>query len=126
MITLTSHQKRFLRGLGHHLDPVVLIGHQGVTEAVCLKTRRDLLAHELIKVRVIDSAPDDAKAISADLAARVDAALVQVIGHTFLLFQPNPEEPKIELPAAAQRTAKGAPLASSASTSTGGKGGANR
>lgn len=125
MIILSSYQKRTLRALGHHLDPIVLVGHQGVTEAVCSKTRRELEAHELLKVRVIDTAPDDAKATAAALSEQVDAALVQVIGHTFLIYRPNPEEPKIVL-APAQRTAKGTSAAKSASISSGGKGGAKR
>ena len=124
MIELAPFQKRHLRGLGHALSPVVLIGQAGLSEAVILKTQRELEAHELIKVRAIDTSPDRARDIAAELAERAEASLVQVIGHTVLLYKARAEEPTIVLPT--QRTSKTAPLAKSVSTSSAGKGGAKR
>jgi len=57
-----------------------------------------LRARELIKGRVLKTAPDDPEAVAAEVAERTGAALVQVVGRNFLLFRRNPEEPRIELP----------------------------
>ena len=56
---LTGKQRRHLRALGHHLDPVVQIGHEGVNDAVVRETDAQLDAHELIKVKVGKSSPHE-------------------------------------------------------------------
>jgi RNA-binding protein len=91
--------RRYLRGLGHHLEPVVRVGQAGVTDGVVRATDAALETHELIKVRVRE-APAPAKEVGATLAERCDAELVQVLGKTLLLYRPHPDEPKIVLPAA--------------------------
>lgn len=95
---LTGRGVRHLRGLGHHLDPVVQVGKEGVTDAVAAATREQLLAHELIKVRVGTEAPIDRKDAGAELAARTGATLVQVLGRTLLLYKRHPHKPRVELP----------------------------
>jgi RNA-binding protein len=96
--TLTGKASRYLRGLGHHLDPVVQIGKDGVTEGVVKATRGALLAHELVKVKVLPEAPVDRKEVAEDLARKAGAALAQVLGRTFLLYKRHPQKPKIVLP----------------------------
>ncbi len=100
-MALSSAQKRFLKGMAHHLDPVVLVGQHGITEAVTAKVGRDLGHHELIKVRVGRDAPVKAKEAAAGLAQAVGAELVQVIGHMVVLYKPHPDpkERGIVLPA---------------------------
>lgn len=95
---LTSKQKSSLKAMGNSLDSVVQIGKAGVSQTVIDGTRDALLARELIKVRVLQNSPDEPKDAIAQLAAAADAELVQVIGRNGLLFKPNPEKPKIELP----------------------------
>ncbi len=94
-----------LRALGHSLDPVVQIGKAGITPALVQQTLVQLVAHELIKVRVATEAPLDRKEAAAALAKETHAILAQVIGRTFLLYKaPAPakggkaKKPKIELP----------------------------
>src|SRR5690348_583007 len=58
---LSGKAARYLRGLGHHLDPIVQIGKDGITEGVVTATRTALLAHELIKVKILPEAPIDRK-----------------------------------------------------------------
>ena len=52
--------------------------------------------HELVKVRLRQ--PEDKKAVAADLAARTQSALCGVVGHTVILYRPDPEAPQIDLP----------------------------
>jgi RNA-binding protein len=89
---------RYLRALGHALDPVVQIGKEGVTEGLVLATSRALLDHELIKVKVGTEAPEDRSDALANLAASTGSELVQVLGRTGLLYKKHPEKPRIKLP----------------------------
>jgi RNA-binding protein len=89
---------RYLRGLGHHLNPVVQIGKEGITDAVVTATREALTAHELIKVKVGSESPVDRKDAGPELAERTGATLAQVLGRTLLLYKRHPSKPKIELP----------------------------
>ena len=92
---LTSRQRRHLRGLAHALDPVVLVGAQGVTAAVVKQTGTALEAHELIKVRFAEGI--DARELSDDLATRSRAELAQVIGRIAVLYRRRKKDPTIEL-----------------------------
>jgi RNA-binding protein len=96
--TLSGSAARYLRGLGHHLDPVVQIGKEGITDGVVAATREALLAHELVKVKLLQDAPIDRKLAGPDLAERAGAALAQTLGRTLLLYKRHPHKPKIVLP----------------------------
>ena len=98
MAELTGKQRRHLRALGHHLDALLQIGHEGITEAVVAHANAQLRAHELIKVRVLESSPQDRKEAAEELSARTGAELAQVLGRMFLLYKRDPDEPRIELP----------------------------
>jgi RNA-binding protein len=93
---LTGKQRRHLRALGHHLDAIVQIGREGITDALVREAGEQLAAHELIKVRVAESAPISRHEAAEDLARRTGAELAQVLGRTFLLYKRNPEKPQIE------------------------------
>lgn len=97
--TLTGKQTRFLRSLGHHLRPVVMVGKEGISEQVLEAIDRNLEAHELIKVRVQEGAPQPARLSAQILAERTASAVAQVIGKTVLLFRESQKEDrKITLP----------------------------
>lgn len=95
---LKGKQKRFLRGMGVTMDPILHIGKGGVDEQVERQAAQALKARELIKGRVLEAAPETAAEVGAHLAEKIGAELVQVIGRNFLLYKRNPEEPRIELP----------------------------
>ncbi len=95
---LTGKQRRFLRALGQRLTPVLHVGHDGVTDAVVRQAEAELEAHELIKVRVGDNAPQSRHDIADALAARTKAHLAQVLGRTALLYRRRLDEPTIVLP----------------------------
>ncbi len=96
--TLTGKQKRFLRALGTKLEPVVTVGKEGVTPTVVESARDAITKHELIKVRVLQNAPEPPEDAITRLTERTDANLVQIIGRNGLLFKRNFKKPQIELP----------------------------
>jgi len=85
---LTPIQRRFLRGRGHALKPVIQIGQHGLSAAVLAETMRALADHELIKVRVQAADRDVRDALIAELAAGSGSTLVGRVGHVALLFRP--------------------------------------
>lgn len=95
MTDLVGKDRRALRALGHHLEPVVQIGRQGITAALVEATFAALATHELIKVKILEGAPLDRKEAAAQLAEETGSELAQVLGRTFLLYKPNPDEPRI-------------------------------
>jgi RNA-binding protein len=90
MTGLAGFQKRYLRGLGHGLRPVVVVGRQGVSDALLEKVRRELEAHELIKLR-FGGLKDQGDVLAGQIAAACDSALVGRVGHTALLYRPHPD-----------------------------------
>jgi RNA-binding protein len=93
-MTLTSKQRAELRAEAHHLSVTVHIGHQGVTEAL-RKTLDEAFANrELVKVQFSKNAGMTPKEAANDLAALVDAEVVQAIGRTATLFRAKPEPAK--------------------------------
>lgn len=95
---LSGKQKRFLRGLGHALHPVVMLGKEGVNEAIERKTARELENHELIKVRVQEGCELPAREVGPLLAEKTQSELVSVLGHTLLLYRRRKRDPTLRLP----------------------------
>ena len=84
--------------MGMTIDPVVMIGKEGVTPTVVQAAREAVKKRELIKVRVLQNAEMEPEEAITMLAERAGTALVQVIGRNGLLYRRNQEKPKIELP----------------------------
>lgn len=99
MVELSSKQRAHLRSLAHRLKPVVQVGAEGVTEAVVGSVQAALRTRELLKVKVLENAPLDAREAADALVAGIeDAHVPQVIGRTIVLYRPFPEDPEIRLP----------------------------
>ncbi len=94
---LSPEQRKFLKAQAHPLKPVVMIGAQGLTEAVIQEAGRALAAHELIKIRVLGDDREAREAYLTELCATLDAAPVQHIGKLLLLYRPA-DKPRIQLP----------------------------
>ncbi len=88
-MNLSEHQKKYLRGLGHHLKPTIMIGDAGLSDAVMAEYESTLDHHELIKVRVRAGDRDARDAIIEKLCSESSATLVQRIGNVALLFRQN-------------------------------------
>ena len=93
---LASFQRKALRGLANPLRPIVRVGEAGISDTVLRALDEALVRHELVKVRL--HAPDDKRAKARVIADASRAALCGVVGHTVILYRPNPENPRIELP----------------------------
>lgn len=96
--TFRGKHRRFLRGLGVKLKPVVFVGKASISAPVLAEVDQALDAHELVKVRLLESVEGDRKEVAAELAQRSAAELVQVLGRTVLLYRRNQDDPTIELP----------------------------
>jgi RNA-binding protein len=102
MRALAPAERRAFRAKAHALHPVVAIGQHGLTPAVLHEIDVNLLAHELIKIRVFGEDRDDREALLARICADLDAAPVQHLGKILTIWRPAPppEPPPIEkLPA---------------------------
>src|SRR5881628_4024296 len=128
MLSLSPAERRDLRAKAHRLRPVVTVGHHGLTAAVLHEIDVNLLAHELIKVRVFSDQRDERDALLERICTELDAAPVQHIGKLFVVWRPAPREtqpapprrpmrrgagperakPRRKAPAAVQPTAKSA------------------
>ncbi len=97
---MTSKQRAYLRGLANTMDPIVHVGKGGMSDTIVKQADDALTARELIKGRVLETAPETAKDIAAEIATVVSADVVHVIGRTFVLYRRNNKEPKIVLPRA--------------------------
>jgi RNA-binding protein len=95
---LSDHQKKHLRGLGHQLKPVIMVGDAGLSAPLLEEFESTLEHHELIKVKVRVGDRDARDGIINQLCADSGAELVQRIGNTALVYRPNPERQKILLP----------------------------
>ena len=97
-VVLTAAQTRFLRGQAHDLKALLQIGNKGITPAFIAELDAVLEQHELVKVKVAGEDRDARDAMIDDLADKADAALVQRIGHTAVLYRPSKERRHIVLP----------------------------
>ena len=98
MKDLTSAQKKFLKGLAHSLDPIVLIGKKGLTTELSDAVAHALDDHELIKVK-FNEFKEDKKQLSKQLEQETESTLVGLVGNTVILYkeQKNKKKRKIEI-----------------------------
>jgi len=89
---LRGKQKRFLRSQAHHLDPIVQIGKNGLTETVYDQVDDILERRELIKVTLLQNTDEDINDVAWRMEDTLDCAVVQVIGRIIVLFRPSSKE----------------------------------
>lgn len=94
---MTSKQRAQLRSMANTLQPLYQIGKAGVTPAVTEQLDAALEARELIKITVLETAPEGPKDTMETLAARLRAEPVQCIGKKLTLYRRSKENPRIEL-----------------------------
>ena len=91
MIQLTPAERKEKRGDAHHLDPVVMIGADGLTPAVLKEAEVAIRSHGLIKVRVFSDDRAAREAMLVEMADKLDAAPIQHIGKLLVLWRPMEE-----------------------------------
>jgi RNA-binding protein len=97
MLTLTVSERLALKGRAQALSPTVMIGNAGLTGSVLKEIALTLKTHELIKIRVMSDDRALRETMLESICTQLDAAPVQHIGKTLVIYKPNPEAHKIEL-----------------------------
>lgn len=97
---MTSKQRAYLRGLANTMEPILHAGKGGISDAMVKQADDALEARELIKGKVLETAPASAREVAEEIAAKVNAEVVQVIGRTFVLFRQKEKDSQIKLPRA--------------------------
>lgn len=101
MKKLGTFYKKYLRGVAHHLQPVVFLGQRGMTSAFSDSMNEALNRHELVKIKFIDfKEKQQKKEIADDIETKVDCELVGMIGHMAVFYrqQKDPTKRKIVFP----------------------------
>lgn len=91
-VALTPRERARLKARAHALEPLVQVGHAGLSDAVLAEVDRALTAHELIKVRMAVTDRDEREQLGEELCNRADATAVQRLGKVIVLWRPTPEE----------------------------------
>ena len=89
---MNTAQKQALKAKAHHLRPVILMGAKGLTPAVIDETHLALLTHELIKVKIGGVEKLERQAIADEICKNLEAELVQLIGHTAIIYRKNKDK----------------------------------
>jgi RNA-binding protein len=90
-MTLSGKEKAALRGEAHHLTAVVHVGKEGVTPTLVQSLDDALRTRELVKIQLGRTVEEKPKDLAHELAAAVQAEVIQVIGKTVTLYRQNPE-----------------------------------
>ena len=92
---LTVSEKKKLKSLAHHLKPIVQIGKRGFSDTLLKEVEAALLAHELIKVKIHESAHDAQEAILKSIGQGTEAEVIEMKGHVATLYRRHPDNPQI-------------------------------
>lgn len=94
---LSGKQKRFLRSMTQTMNATFQVGKDGVSKNMIIAISDGLEAHELLKIKVLDNCMQDLNAVALDLSAGTKSEIVQIIGHTIILYRPS-KKALIKLP----------------------------
>ena len=95
---MTSKQRAYLKSLASSLDPIFQVGKSSLTPQVTVAIREAINTRELSKVAVLKNCMDDPREIAEMVAQRTHSQVVQVIGKKIVLYKPDRDNPRIQLP----------------------------
>lgn len=95
---MTSKQRAYLKSLASNLNPIFQVGKSSLTPEITEAIGESFNNNELIKIAVLKNCMDDPNEIAQILAERTHSQVVQVIGKKMVLYKPDKDKPKIELP----------------------------
>lgn len=95
--SLNNAQKKFLKGIAHHINPMLTIGSNGVTESVMAELESTLAHHELLKIKIAIGDRDERKQIVEYIIEQSGALLVQTIGKTCVIFRQKEQDSEFSL-----------------------------
>ncbi len=91
-VSLTARERAHLKARAHSLDPLVQVGHDGLTDAVVREIDRALTAHELIKVRAGGDDRHARATILEQICERTNSAAVQSVGKVMIIWRPRADD----------------------------------
>ncbi len=94
---LSNNQKKYLRGIAHGLNPMIIIGTNGVTESLMEELESTLTHHEILKIKIALGDRDERQEITQHILKQTGALLVQSVGKTCIIYRQN-EETELPLP----------------------------
>lgn len=95
---MTSNQRAYLRSLANKITPIFQVGKNGIANNILKQIDDALEARELIKINVLETAPNDIKLIGEEISSKTNSVFVQSVGNKITLYRPSKKNPKIELP----------------------------
>ena len=96
MNNLSSSERKYLSSQAHHLEPVVLIGKNGIKDGTIESINKVLQTRELIKIKFREF-KDEKLSLSEKIAELTNSQVVGVIGHTVIIFRQNPDSDKRQI-----------------------------
>lgn len=94
---ITTKQRAQLRALANQVGVILQVGKSGIIDTLVKQVDDALTARELIKIKVLENAPVNAREAAQELAEKTGADVVQVIGMKASLYRRNNKDPKIVL-----------------------------
>lgn len=95
---ITGKQRSYLKSLANGIDPIVLIGKEGLTQNVIKQIDETLEARELVKVKLLDSSMMDSRDTANEVCKVVRSEYVQSIGNRFVIYRQSRKNKQIDLP----------------------------
>lgn len=95
---MTSKQRAYLRGLANTLQPIFQIGKSGISDNLIKQLDEALEARELIKISVLETAPDDVRNLGDEISKATNSTFVQAVGSKITLYRARKKDSKIILP----------------------------
>lgn len=93
MLEITSRQRKLLEKQAIDIQPVVIVGQNGVTPSLTEMVSKSLYSHELIKIK-FNEFKDDKSSLTEKLCNDCDANLIRIIGNVVILFKQNADPEK--------------------------------
>ena len=96
---MNSKDRAYLRSLANSIEPILQVGKSGINNNLIKQVDDALEARELIKITVLETAPEDAKDVAAKLANSTNSVVVQVLGRKITLYRKRVKDSKIGIDA---------------------------
>lgn len=94
---ITPKQRAELKAIANSIEPAFQVGKSGVNDAQVAQIDDYLRVHEIVKIKVLDNSLYTAKEASIEIAEKINAEVVQVIGSKAILYKKNEKDPVIKL-----------------------------
>ena len=96
---MNNKDRAYLRSLANSIEPILQVGKSGINNNLIKQVDDALEARELIKITVLETAPEDAKDVAAKLANSTNSVVVQVLGRKITLYRKRVKDSKIGIDA---------------------------